>query len=82
MAQGLALAYLSCGVPELCMHIPMLIAHSLCSMFGVIMGTLGVRGGPDGIAESIGDNVGGTLPGWALICSAPPAFLILLQKKS
>merc|ERR1712048_399795 len=61
---GLALGYLSCIVPVLCLGITILVAHSLCGMFGVALGALGMLGtmtmaltidayGP------ISDNVGG-----------------------
>jgi len=41
---GLALGYLSCIVPVLCLGITILIAHSLCGMFGVALGALGMLG--------------------------------------
>jgi inorganic pyrophosphatase len=41
---GLALGYLSCVVPVLCLGITILIAHSLCGMFGVALGALGMLG--------------------------------------
>merc|ERR1712113_633639 len=41
---GLALGYLSCIVPVLCLGITILCAHSLCGMFGVALGALGMLG--------------------------------------
>merc|ERR1719191_1596806 len=41
---GLALGYLSCIVPVLCLGITILFAHSLCGMFGVALGALGMLG--------------------------------------
>merc|ERR1719456_2102323 len=41
---GLALGYLSCIVPVLALGISILIAHSLCGMFGVALGALGMLG--------------------------------------
>jgi len=41
---GLALGYLSCIIPVLCLGITVLIAHSLCGMFGVALGALGMLG--------------------------------------
>merc|ERR1712113_887318 len=41
---GLALGYLSCIVPVLCLGITILVAHSLCGMFGVALGALGMLG--------------------------------------
>merc|ERR1711907_450575 len=41
---GLALGYLSCIVPVLCLGITILISHSLCGMFGVALGALGMLG--------------------------------------
>merc|ERR1719188_1172457 len=41
---GLALGYLSCIVPVICLGITILIAHSLCGMFGVALGALGMLG--------------------------------------
>mmetsp|Transcript_74920 Transcript_74920/g.165752 ORF Transcript_74920/g.165752 Transcript_74920/m.165752 type:complete len:718 (+) Transcript_74920:87-2240(+) len=41
---GLALGYLSCIVPVVCLGITILIAHSLCGMFGVALGALGMLG--------------------------------------
>merc|ERR1719313_1566098 len=41
---GLALGYLSCIVPVLCLGISILVAHSLCGMFGVALGALGMLG--------------------------------------
>merc|ERR1712213_128315 len=41
---GLALGYLSCIVPVLCLSITILISHSLCGMFGVALGALGMLG--------------------------------------
>jgi len=41
---GLALGYLSCIVPTFCLGITILIAHSLCGMFGVALSALGMLG--------------------------------------
>jgi len=41
---GLALGYLSCIVPVICLGVTILIAHSLCGMFGVALGALGMLG--------------------------------------
>jgi len=41
---GLALGYLSCIVPVLCLGITILIAHSIAGMFGVALGALGMLG--------------------------------------
>jgi len=41
---GLALGYLSCIIPVLCLGITILIAHTLCGMFGVALGALGMLG--------------------------------------
>jgi len=41
---GLALGYLSCIVPVMCLGVTILIAHTLCGMFGVALGALGMLG--------------------------------------
>jgi len=41
---GLALGYLSCIVPVICLGVTILIAHTLCGMFGVALGALGMLG--------------------------------------
>ena len=41
---GLALGYLSCIVPVICLGVTILVAHSLCGMFGVALGALGMLG--------------------------------------
>merc|ERR1719203_2376611 len=41
---GLALGYLSCIVPVLCLGVTILLAHRLCGMFGVALGALGMLG--------------------------------------
>jgi len=41
---GLALGYLSCIVPVVCLGFTILISHSLCGMFGVALGALGMLG--------------------------------------
>merc|ERR1719409_2016384 len=41
---GLALGYLSCIVPVLALGITILIAHSLCGMFGIALSALGMLG--------------------------------------
>merc|ERR1719453_1422079 len=41
---GLALGYLSCIIPVICLGITILISHSLCGMFGVALGALGMLG--------------------------------------
>merc|ERR1740123_2696223 len=41
---GLALGYLSCIVPVLCLGITILVSHMLCGMFGVALGALGMLG--------------------------------------
>jgi H(+)-translocating pyrophosphatase len=41
---GLALGYLSCIIPVLLLGITILIAHSLCGMFGIALAALGMLG--------------------------------------
>merc|ERR1712063_217432 len=41
---GLALGYLSTIIPVLCLGLTILIGHSLCGMFGVALGALGMLG--------------------------------------
>merc|ERR1719221_1648145 len=41
---GLALGYLSCIVPVLCLGVTILVSHMLCGMFGVALGALGMLG--------------------------------------
>merc|ERR1719191_1909959 len=41
---GLALGYLSCIIPVICLGVTILIAHSVCGMFGVALGALGMLG--------------------------------------
>merc|ERR1711937_551087 len=41
---GLALGYLSCIVPVICLGITILVSHSLCGLFGVALGALGMLG--------------------------------------
>merc|ERR1719330_2247144 len=41
---GLALGYLSCIIPVLCLGVPILVAHTFCGMFGVALGALGMLG--------------------------------------
>merc|ERR550514_1850221 len=41
---GLALGYLSCIIPVLCLLVTILVAHSLCGMFGVALAALGMLG--------------------------------------
>merc|ERR1712242_62614 len=41
---GLALGYLSCIVPVICLGVTILLAHTLCGMFGVALGALGMLG--------------------------------------
>merc|ERR1712129_602197 len=41
---GLALGYLSCVVPVMCLGVTILVAHTLCGMFGVALGALGMLG--------------------------------------
>eukprot|EP00403_Amphidinium_massartii_P036700 CAMPEP_0178435558 /NCGR_PEP_ID=MMETSP0689_2-20121128/33992_1 /TAXON_ID=160604 /ORGANISM="Amphidinium massartii, Strain CS-259" /LENGTH=715 /DNA_ID=CAMNT_0020057639 /DNA_START=79 /DNA_END=2226 /DNA_ORIENTATION=+ len=41
---GLALGYLSCIIPVLCLGVTILVGHSLCGMFGVALGALGMLG--------------------------------------
>merc|ERR1712050_176777 len=41
---GLALGYLSCIIPVLCLGVTILISHTLCGMFGVALGALGMLG--------------------------------------
>ena len=41
---GLALGYLSCIIPVICLSITILISHTLCGMFGVALGALGMLG--------------------------------------
>merc|ERR1719247_2164715 len=39
---GLALGYLSCIVPVICLGVTILVSHSLCGMFGIALGALGM----------------------------------------
>merc|ERR1712014_370069 len=41
---GLALGYLSCIIPVLCLGVTILVSHTLCGMFGVALGALGMLG--------------------------------------
>merc|ERR1712056_104203 len=41
---GLALGYLSCIIPVICLGVTILVAHTLCGMFGVALGALGMLG--------------------------------------
>jgi len=41
---GLALGYLSCIIPVFCLGVTVLIAHTLCGMYGVALGALGMLG--------------------------------------
>jgi len=41
---GLALGYHSCVIPVICLGITILISHSLCGMFGIALGALGMLG--------------------------------------
>merc|ERR1719296_171232 len=41
---GLALGYLSCIVPVFCLGVTILVAHTLCGMFGVALSALGMLG--------------------------------------
>merc|ERR1712238_643813 len=41
---GLALGYLSCVVPVMCLGVTILVAHTLRGMFGVALGALGILG--------------------------------------
>merc|ERR1719247_1071579 len=41
---GLALGYLSCIIPVICLGITILVAHSLCGMFGIALSALGMLG--------------------------------------
>jgi inorganic pyrophosphatase len=41
---GLALGYLSCIIPVFCLVITILVAHTLCGMFGIALGALGMLG--------------------------------------
>merc|ERR1711976_978604 len=41
---GLALGYLSCIIPVLCLGITVLVSHTYCGMFGVALGALGMLG--------------------------------------
>merc|ERR1719450_1091561 len=41
---GLAVGYLSCIVPVICLGITILVSHSLCGMFGVALAALGMLG--------------------------------------
>merc|ERR1719282_1301176 len=41
---GLALGYLSCIVPVMCLGVTILVAHTICGMFGVALGALGMLG--------------------------------------
>merc|ERR1740129_389208 len=41
---GLALGYLSCVVPVMCLGVTILVAHTVFGMFGVALGALGMLG--------------------------------------
>merc|ERR1712190_157387 len=41
---GLALGYLSCIVPVISLGLTILVAHSICGMFGVALSALGMLG--------------------------------------
>merc|ERR1712151_693449 len=41
---GLALGYISCIIPVLCLGVTILVAHTLCGMFGVALGAFGMLG--------------------------------------
>merc|ERR1712056_26035 len=41
---GLAVGYPSCIVPVICLGVTILVAHTLCGMFGVALGALGMLG--------------------------------------
>merc|ERR1719360_83826 len=41
---GLALGYLSYIIPVICLGVTILVAHTLCGMFGVALGALGMLG--------------------------------------
>jgi len=41
---GLALGYLSCIVPVICLAMTILVSHTLCGMYGVALGALGMLG--------------------------------------
>merc|ERR1719201_153100 len=41
---GLAVGYLSCIIPVICLGVTILVAHTLCGMFGVALGALGMLG--------------------------------------
>merc|ERR1719221_1668165 len=41
---GLALGYLSCIIPVFCLGITILVSHSLCGMYGIALGALGMLG--------------------------------------
>ena len=61
---GLALGYLSCIVPTLCLGITILVAHSLCGICGVALSALGMLGTftmglTDDACAQISDNAGG-----------------------
>merc|ERR1712060_775867 len=61
---GLALGYLSCIVPVLCLAITILVAHTMCGMFGIALGALGMLGTMTmaltiDVYGPISDNAGG-----------------------
>merc|ERR1711972_647391 len=41
---GLALGYLSCIIPVICLAVTILVAHTICGMFGIALGALGMLG--------------------------------------
>ena len=41
---GLALGYLSCIEPVICLGVTILVAHTLCGRFSVALGALGMLG--------------------------------------
>lgn len=61
---GLALGYLSCVIPVICLGITILISHSLCGSYGVALGALGMlstmtMGLTIDVYGPIADNAGG-----------------------
>merc|ERR1719171_292523 len=61
---GLALGYLSCIIPIICLAITILVGHTLCGMYGVALAALGMLGSLTmslaiDVYGPISDNAGG-----------------------
>merc|ERR1719217_1085260 len=61
---GLALGYLSCVIPVVCLGVTILVAHCLCGSYGIALGALGMlstmtMGLTIDVYGPISDNAGG-----------------------